>query len=139
MKQTKQFRAWDEVNKKMLQPYDIESDCKALGMWLDDYRNLMEGFRIKFGDKHKVVFIDDIIEMLWESDFWGIDRKYKATGIVIFDDERAQYLVEVDNKGEVMHFPFYSVNAEVLCDWTILGNIHEDPEMLEQEGGIKDL
>lgn len=108
------FRAWDEDKKQMLEPQDL-SVSRKYWKWLGQYDYpLMQYTGLK--DKNGVE--------IWEGDvvkhtYWRYPKvKTSELGVVSYCDREAR-------------FEFcLSLNTPLL-ELEVIGNIHENPELLE--------
>lgn len=114
------FRAWDKLNKKMI---NIESiNFQARRVYRDDvsYRNfndteLMEYTGLK-DMKGKEIYEGDIVIQN--------NKKHR----VIFDEENARFCIR-DDEFE-LGITFINHNNERM---EVIGNIYENPELMEDE------
>lgn len=135
------FRVWDKYYKQYVKPYAVCLDGRAIVITepsndletLDPERVIIE-FGTGLKDKNgKEIYEGDI---LWADD-WADDAYYR----VIYDELRAGYVAQSVTESRkddhfAGYFGRYLVNhCKVIDHCKVIGNIHEKPELLEQEDG----
>ena len=122
------FRAWSIKKHKFLNIDTLYcANGKVCAVVEDGVVNdiedvILEQYTGLKGKNGKEIYEGDIVEYSW--DFCGIKRKNK-------------YAVEWFS-GEVEHYPYSVDSGFTLPDsvdgYIVVGNIHENPELLEQKG-----
>lgn len=120
------FRAWDKEWCKMLLPgewampriqldgslYDDFGDC----LYTDNY--IIEQYTGLKDKNGKEIYVGDILETCC------------GKAEVYFDDELLMYRIKVRHGGTM---PLVSKKSKRHFDYEVIGNIHENPELLEGE------
>jgi uncharacterized phage protein (TIGR01671 family) len=129
------FRAWDKTNKKMLilQPIRtmVSEDCFVLpvyeGLSHDGIENyeLMQYTGLK--DKNgKEIYEGDVVKTFWQHD--GVEcHDYELTGEIVWNKEDACF--SLDCSDQTIRF-ITTYEREELIDIEVIGNIYENPELL---------
>ena len=132
------FRAWDKRRKKWLEPHYVDISCAGViskvtvhrGYEIASDRNLdfielmqYTGLKDKNG---KEIYEGDIIEIRGQN--------YKYIAEIIWDDEKAGYDLKEINTS----IPDYLLNmpelfVDRISQIKVIGNIYENPELLEGE------
>lgn len=140
------FRAWDKKNKRMVRIKSIvlNEEIKILGFienqsltefgWVDNsYLIFMQYTGLK--DKNgKEIFEGDILLV---PDFYtdvivdgqGITEEYNHLAIIVFNN--GSFGCEIQESGSNYRKGFYLLN-EIGALFEVIGNIYENPELLER-------
>lgn len=124
------FRAWDKKNKNFI--FDIEDEnkrdweiteleqCRYFGEYLCmPERYIVEqctGLKDKSG---RLIYEGDIVNILCE---------VEEQGVLEWASEEAQFVIRAERAGFVADFDNYNG-----IDLEVIGNIHENPELLEAQ------
>ena len=131
------FRAWDN-NKMTYNPIAYDewtTECQPLNPVIKSIQNRKEYPQIlmqftELLDKNgKEIYERDIVKMFWQHDS-VTNFDYEFIGEVEFCCEWGQWQVRQESHGEERALPFHSFEREELCETEIIGNIFENPELL---------
>lgn len=112
------FRAWDSDNKKMLEPFTIESLCD--GGWYDHPKWVVMQYTGLKDKNGKEVYEDDVVQG------WELINLDTGIGIDSHEVETSTFIVEWDE--DVCGWNLYGAS-----NFKVIGNKFENPELLEKE------
>lgn len=128
MSRALKFRAWNKEGKRMC--YGIDGDDNPF--WRDgDCFGHVEMVNFELSNRYYI----------WEQSTGSLDKNGKeiyegdiletccGKAEVYFDDELLMYKIEVRHGGTM---PLVSKKSKRHFDYEIIGNIHENPELLEK-------
>ena len=131
------FRAWLKKEKKMIEPNDILNISFKLGEVVPD-------FNFKF-DKEDYSFFD--LELMQSTGLFDKNGKEIFDGDILkvkimsgqswletvrYNDEKAMF-VSKEVKRKVLESPLYDLFITDLFEVEVIGNIYENPELVEVE------
>ena len=122
------FRAWDDYNKRMYKPFDMVERLEAVEPFLRGFKYLQcTGLKDKHG---KLIFEGDIIEHRYK--LFKTQPEIISRLEIIWEDEYAAFSGFNNKKIR------FSIGAGMkwLHDFEIIGNIYENPELLEDKHHI---
>lgn len=137
------FRAWDKVREEMINDcdlvitsngsvlagdlnYDVES-----GMLADVTDNVVIMLSTGLKDKNGVgIFEGDIVEFKYP-----YDKRIKTKGVIVRNDNKACFGISMKETTE--QYELYRITAENYL--TVIGNIYEDTELLEDNNESKQI
>ena len=129
------FKAWNKVREEMINDcdlvitsngsvlagdlnYDVES-----GMLADVTDNVVIMLSTGLKDKNGVgIFEGDIVEFKYP-----YDKRIKTKGVIVRNDNKACFGISMKETTE--QYELYRITAENYL--TVIGNIYENPELLE--------
>ena len=119
------FRAWDSYDKKMFS-WDEITSTPAFEKNIPDYLLNVDRYKCML----KIGLCDKNFKEIYDGDIIKFNKKIgevnKKIGVVKYDDLYCQYFVGVD--GELL---YQMIGKGVLRYYEIIGNIYENPELLE--------
>ena len=128
------FRAWDTKDKEMIYKadhaydcgawYDVYIDVSCFGEILDDERYIVEQYTGLEDDNDKEIYEGDIIS---ETSDLGEDFDYHFEYIVYWNEDNLCWSVKCID-GYSWHEDLWEINSSI----KVIGNIHENPELLEK-------
>ena len=125
------FRMWDEESKTMIDADSLAFEEYApISVLLTNRPNIMQytGLQDKNG---KEIYEGDIVTYE-DGNEWSTESGYDCeefmnTGVINFDTEYARY--DVTNKESADYEELFEGGG----DFEVIGNIYENPELLEEE------
>ncbi|PRT05216.1 hypothetical protein C6352_26435 [Bacillus thuringiensis] len=131
------FRAWDEIEKRMICWYDRVFTKNNNSSMLCEYplKNISESY-VKYmqytglNDKNgKEIYEGDIVKYL-DGNEWSTESGYDCEefnnhGAIFFDEECGRY--DVTNKQGIGYDDLFDCGV----DFEIIGNIYENPELVK--------
>ena len=123
------FRAWNDKSKEMfdvdvlaINPVMWDSGGTGVSLAYQPHIKVMQYTGLK--DKNgKEIYEGDVVES------FTIPNGYICRGVVIF--ENGSFLMDVKN-APFAESGFKADFDERICEYTVLGNIYENPELLEE-------
>lgn len=119
------FRAWDRIKRKMLygvSPFNVHITDENEPLLSPEYSKHDDcefeqytGLKDKNG---KEIYEGDIVEYAYT----------RCNYIVVYRRYDASFVLENDDREEAIHFHY-----DRQSDYEVAGNIHENPELLEEE------
>lgn len=138
------FRVWDKVNKKLKQVYSIDFDKNGeiesvkeeytkpneiYAMFDIGYFELMQSTGLK-DMKDTEIYEGDIVEFKYP-----YDKRIKTKGVIVRNDNKACFGISMKETTE--QYELYRITAENYL--TVIGNIYEDTELLEDNNESKQI
>ena len=121
------FRAWD----KSFQKYCENVIVSTINGEITVYGRLVNGNTVLIPSAHVVLeqctgLKDGNGELIYEGDVVDILCEVEEQGVIEWATEEAQFVVRAEQAGFVANFDNYNG-----IDLEVIGNIHENPELLE--------
>ncbi len=118
------FRAWHKEGKKMLCDVAVSTSLEAvfdLGDWEDDLDEYIPMQYTGFKDKNgKEIYEGDILYI----DEWGYGEVVNKDSFWIIEFK--------DNEDWITEFGHWQQDKKMIVDGEVVGNIYENPELLEE-------
>jgi len=121
------FRAFDKVNKYMMDIFDNDNDDWFLPSWKNTHE-VMQYTGLK-DSKEKEIYEGDIVEIETYS-YEEPENSYK--GVVHISVYGFSVLGE-DDMGTKDYYNLLEIEGSYLTEIEVVGNIYENPELLEGE------
>ena len=144
MKDRFKFRAWSDEYNRYLDKYDIYNETLAtdysiytlLEFYVDSNKFTFEqctGLKDKNG---KLIYEGDIVEVT-SPENWNIFDEYSNSEIlgkgVVVTKPGCAFIKKNDIDGEEKEYYFVLYSVVEDADVEVVGNIHENPELLEED------
>lgn len=124
------FRAWLEKKKKMVEVRVIDWNNRVIDSFAPfieidfDEVTFMQSTGLK--DKNgKEIFEGDILE---------VTDKHSWLEVVSYSQEKVMFVTEeINREFKVPESPLYDLSDSTFLKFKVIGNIYENPELLEEE------
>lgn len=113
------FRAWNEINKEMIYPRKGAFNCLSSGDILNKYDKVMQFTGC----------VDMNEKDIYEGDLLYCDSEPGSTHLITYDETAARFVDErLDDGDSCTSYDGF----DFVVDTRIIGNIYENPEILER-------
>lgn len=131
------FRAWLKEENKMIEPSDILSISFKLCEMTPNYLYEFEKEKYDFYDlelMRSTGLFDKNDEEVFEGDILEVTDKHSWLEVVSYSQEKAMFVTEeINREFKVPESPLYDLLDSTFLKFKVIGNIYEDPELLEVE------
>lgn len=120
------FRAWDKETKTMNGMAEI-------------YRNRNQEIELRPRDKNIILMqstglFDKNGKEIFEGDILEVTDKHSWLEVVSYSQEKAMFVTEeINREFKVPESPLYDLSDSTFLKFEVIGNIYENPELLEVE------
>lgn len=131
------FRAWLKEENKMIEPSDILSISFKLCEMTPNYLHGFEKEKYDFYDlelMQSTGLFDKNGKEVFEGDILEVTDKHSWLEVVSYSQEKAMFVTEeINREFKVPESPLYDLSDSTFLKTEVIGNIYENPELLEVE------
>lgn len=131
------FRAWLKEENKMIEPSDILSISFKLCEMTPNYLHEFEKEKYDFYDlelMQSTGLFDKNGKEVFEGDILEVTDKHSWLEVVSYSQEKAMFVTEeINREFKVPESPLYDLSDSTFLKTEVIGNIYENPELLEVE------
>ena len=131
------FRAWLKEENKMIEPSDILSISFKLCEMTPNYLYEFEKEKYDFYDlelMQSTGLRDKNGKEIFEGDILEVTDKHSWLEVVSYSQEKAMFVTEeINREFKVPESPLYDLLDSTFLKFKVIGNIYENPELMEVE------